>query len=92
MTRRPALRTDRHLWRIGQPSTNVCDGCQRADRQTRWVPFSGQSSAAQPVVRGHIAICLSCATRPERVQAAVRRALGSSAVADPCPGKESAVC
>jgi len=53
----------------------MCDGCGRSDHPARLLPFSAQAVAAEPVVRGHVVLCITCATQPTQVQKAIRQAM-----------------
>lgn len=59
-----------------------CDACRRSDRPTRLLPFSAQAAAARAVRRGHVVLCITCATRPAQVQKAIRRATEADEVGD----------
>lgn len=56
-----------------------CDGCGRSDRPTRLLPFSAQAAAARAVERGHVVLCITCATKPTQVQKSIRLATGGAA-------------
>lgn len=61
------------------PSGSSCDACQRSDRPTRLLFFSAQAAAARAAERGHVVLCITCATKPTQVQKAIRLATGGAA-------------
>jgi hypothetical protein len=58
---------------LGAASGAACDGCGRSDRPTKLLPFSVQTTMAEPVSRGHVVLCITCATKPAQAQVAIRK-------------------